>query len=750
MFDFLKDLDENQLSAVKYNDGPQLVIAGAGAGKTRVLTYKIAYLLKNGIKPWNILALTFTNKAADEMKERIGILVGDKLARQIHMGTFHSVFYRILRNEINKIDYKPNFTIYDESDSKSLVNSIIKEYNIDDKKYSPGFVLNQISYAKNNLINVDDFSVNGKTNVIGTIYREYIQRCHIANVMDFDDLLVLTYRLFMDNPEILADYADRFRYVLVDEYQDTNYVQQKIIELFYRKNAFICLVGDDAQSIYSFRGANIDYILEFPKKNGFEIFKLEQNYRSTKNIVAAANSLIKHNEHQIYKDVYSKKDEGGKLDLKVAYSDREEACIVCNEIRRIKRQSGCDYKDFCVLYRTNSQSRVIEEELINKSIPYKIFGGLNFYQRKEIKDIIAYFRLTVNTDDEEAIRRVINYPVRGIGTTTLKKLTESAKANSVSIWEVISFPDKYSLNVKSNTKNKLIDFHDFIEECKRKSNELDAYELGVEIIDKSGIKGVLYSNGSPEDVARQQNVEELLSALKDFVDNKKEEGQEDFYISDFLQTISLISTIDDNNNDDNTVSLMTIHSAKGLEFSTVFIVGVEENIIPNIRMSSSLREIEEERRLMYVAITRAQMHCIITYAKSRYRYGKMEFCRPSRFISEIDSNYIHNNEADIRTGTDSAKWGRASNMFTNRHVKVSHFTNENLVSKNRPMESDISASVDYNSDVKIGDIIEHQRFGIGTIEMLDGEGENTKATVRFNNAGTKQLLLKFAKYKIIS
>lgn len=750
MFDFLKDLDENQLSAVKYNDGPQLVIAGAGAGKTRVLTYKIAYLLKNGIKPWNILALTFTNKAADEMKERIGILVGDKLARQIHMGTFHSVFYRILRNEINKIDYKPNFTIYDESDSKSLVNSIIKEYNIDEKKYSPGFVLSQISYAKNNLINVDDFSVNGKTNVIGTIYREYIQRCHIANVMDFDDLLVLTYRLFMDNPEILADYADRFRYVLVDEYQDTNYVQQKIIEFFYRKNAFICLVGDDAQSIYSFRGANIDYILEFPKKNGFEIFKLEQNYRSTKNIVAAANSLIKHNEHQIYKDVYSKKDEGGKLDLKVAYSDREEACIVCNEIKRIKRQSGCDYKDFCVLYRTNSQSRVIEEELINKSIPYKIFGGLNFYQRKEIKDIIAYFRLTVNTDDEEAIRRVINYPVRGIGTTTLKKLTESAKANSVSIWEVISFPDKYSLNVKSNTKNKLIDFHDFIEECKRKSDELDAYELGVEIIDKSGIKGVLYSNGSPEDVARQQNVEELLSALKDFVDNKKEEGQEDFYISDFLQTISLISTIDDNNNDDNTVSLMTIHSAKGLEFSTVFIVGVEENIIPNIRMSSSLREIEEERRLMYVAITRAQMHCIITYAKSRYRYGKMEFCRPSRFISEIDSNYIHNNEDEIRTETDSAKWGRTSNMFTNRHVKVSHFTNENFVSKNRPMESDISASVDYNSDVKIGDIIEHQRFGIGTIEMLDGEGENTKATVRFNNAGTKQLLLKFAKYKIIS
>lgn len=750
MFDFLKDLDENQLSAVKYNDGPQLVIAGAGAGKTRVLTYKIAYLLKNGVKPWNILALTFTNKAADEMKERIGTLVGEKLARQIHMGTFHSIFYRILRSEIDKIDYKPNFTIYDESDSKSLVNSIIKEYNIDDKKYSPGFVLNQISYAKNNLINVDDFSANGKTNVIGTIYREYIQRCHIANVMDFDDLLVLTYRLFMDNPEILADYADRFRYVLVDEYQDTNYVQQKIIELFYRKNAFICLVGDDAQSIYSFRGANIDYILEFPKKNGFEIFKLEQNYRSTKNIVAAANSLIKHNEHQIYKDVYSKKDVGGKLDLKIAYSDREEACIVCNEIKRIKRQTGCDYKDFCVLYRTNSQSRVIEEELINKSIPYKIFGGLNFYQRKEIKDIIAYFRLTVNTDDEEAIRRVINYPVRGIGTTTLKKLTESAKANSVSIWEVISFPDKYRLNVKSNTKNKLIDFHDFIEECKRKSNELDAYELGVEIIDKSGIKGVLYSNGSPEDVARQQNVEELLSALKDFVDNKEEEGQEDFYISDFLQTISLISTIDDNNNDDNTVSLMTIHSAKGLEFSTVFIVGVEENIIPNIRMSSSLREIEEERRLMYVAITRAQMHCIITYAKSRYRYGKMEFCRPSRFISEIDSNYIHNNEADIRTGTDSAKWGRASNMFTNRHVKVSHFTNENLVSKNRPMESDISASVDYNSDVKIGDIIEHQRFGIGTIEMLDGEGENTKATVRFNNAGTKQLLLKFAKYKIIS
>ena len=524
MQEFLKDLDQDQLSAVKYCDGSQLVIAGAGSGKTRVLTYKIAYLLSIGVKPWNILALTFTNKAANEMKERIGILLKEDAARRINMGTFHSIFYRILRSNVNEINYRPNFTIYDENDSKVLVKNIMKEFGVDDKKYSPGQILNTISYAKNHLITVDEFLMNDRTKVIGNIYNEYVQRCHIANVMDFDDLLIKTYELFSKKPDVLNNYADLFKYILVDEYQDTNYAQQKIIELLYKKNVCICLVGDDAQSIYSFRGANLEYMLSFPQKNNFKIFKLERNYRSTKNIVAAANSLIKHNEHQIHKDVYSNNDEGGKVRLKVAHSDREEACIVCKEIKRLIIKEKSDYKDFCVLYRTNTQSRVIEEELIRQAIPYKIFGGLNFYQRKEIKDIIAYLRLIVNSDDEEAIRRVINYPVRGIGESTMRKITDSARQNHVSIWSVLSDPDSYELDVRRNTKNKLAAFHDFIEEYKIKSKELDAYQLGTEILEQSGLKNEFYSNDSPENVSRQQNIEEFVNALQDFVDNRNEEG----------------------------------------------------------------------------------------------------------------------------------------------------------------------------------------------------------------------------------
>lgn len=750
MLEFLKDLDQDQLSAVKYCDGSQLVIAGAGSGKTRVLTYKIAYLLSMGVKPWNILALTFTNKAANEMKERIGILLKEDAARRINMGTFHSIFYRILRSNVNEINYRPNFTIYDENDSKVLVKNIMKEFGVDDKKYSPGQILNTISYAKNHLITVDEFLMNDRTNIIGNIYNEYVQRCHIANVMDFDDLLINTYELFSKKPDVLNNYADLFKYILVDEYQDTNYAQQKIIELLYRKNVCICMVGDDAQSIYSFRGANLEYMLSFPQKNNFKIFKLERNYRSTKNIVAAANSLIKHNEHQIHKDVYSNNDEDGKVILKVAHSDREEACIVCKEIKRLIIKEKSDYKDFCVLYRTNTQSRVIEEELIRQAIPYKIFGGLNFYQRKEIKDIIAYLRLIVNSDDEEAIRRVINYPVRGIGESTMRKITDSARQNHVSIWRVLSDPDRYELDVRRNTKNKLAAFHDFIEEYKIKSKELDAHQLGKEILEQSGLKNEFYSNDSPENVSRQQNIEEFVNALQDFVENKKEEGMPDVYISDFLQEVSLLSNIDDDNID-NTVSLMTIHAAKGLEFPFVFIVGLEENIIPNVHVSSS-KEIEEERRLLYVAITRAQNYCCLTYSKSRYKYGVMEFTRPSRFLSEIDPAYINNNE-DINLKFNTGFAINDNHSSTSKMTIINKRIPAKVVIKKlhdiKKESNDTYEESDSAYGIKIGDIIEHQRFGIGTIVMLEGKGDNKKATVNFNNVGTKQLLLKFAKYKVI-
>lgn len=750
MLEFLKDLDQDQLSAVKYCDGSQLVIAGAGSGKTRVLTYKIAYLLSIGVKPWNILALTFTNKAANEMKARIGILLKEDAARRINMGTFHSIFYRILRSNVNEINYRPNFTIYDENDSKVLVKNIMKEFGVDDKKYSPGQILNTISYAKNHLITVDEFLMNDRTNIIGNIYNEYVQRCHIANVMDFDDLLINTYELFSKKPDVLNNYADLFKYILVDEYQDTNYAQQKIIELLYRKNVCICMVGDDAQSIYSFRGANLEYMLSFPQKNNFKIFKLERNYRSTKNIVAAANSLIKHNENQIHKDVYSNNDEGGKVILKVAHSDREEACIVCKEIKRLIIKEKSDYKDFCVLYRTNTQSRVIEEELIRQAIPYKIFGGLNFYQRKEIKDIIAYLRLIVNSDDEEAIRRVINYPVRGIGESTMRKITDSARQNHVSIWRVLSDPDRYELDVRRNTKNKLAAFHDFIEEYKIKSKELDAHQLGKEILEQSGLKNEFYSNDSPENVSRQQNIEEFVNALQDFVENKKEEGMPDVYISDFLQEVSLLSNIDDDNID-NTVSLMTIHAAKGLEFPFVFIVGLEENIIPNVHVSSS-KEIEEERRLLYVAITRAQNYCCLTYSKSRYKYGVMEFTRPSRFLSEIDPAYINNNE-DINLKFNTGFAINDNHSSTSKMTIINKRIPAKVVIKKlhdiKKESNDTYEESDSAYGIKIGDIIEHQRFGIGTIVMLEGKGDNKKATVNFNNVGTKQLLLKFAKYKVI-
>ena len=647
----LEALNESQRKAVEYIDGPSLVIAGAGSGKTRVLTYKIAYLLQQGMKPWNILALTFTNKAAKEMRSRIGQLVGEDIARYLYMGTFHSIFSRILRREAEKIGYTSNFTIYDESDSRSLIKSIIREMNLDDKIYKPATVHNRISMAKNHLILADDYAIDrnalqrdrdAKMPAVSAIYSAYAARCRQANAMDFDDLLTQTFVLFREHEEVRRQYAERFQFVLVDEYQDTNSVQQRIVLQLTQEHQHVCVVGDDAQSIYGFRGANIDNILDFQQMyDGTRLFKLEQNYRSTQRIVQAANSLIKKNERQIPKDVYSHNEEGERLVFKPAYSDKEEAIIVCNDIKRIKRTEHCEYSDFAILYRTNSQSRSFEEAFRKENIPYRIYGGLSFYQRKEIKDIIAYFRVVANPDDEEALKRIINYPTRGIGDTTVSKISACAMRNQTSLWNVICNPVHCGLDVNKGTLTKLQHFRElissFIEHV-----EMDAYELGTEIIKGSGISADLYSDSTPEAVSRQENLEEFLSGMQDFVQGRKEEGREqEVSLTDFLQEVSLLTDLDSEGEEDaHRVTLMTVHSAKGLEFPTVFVVGLEENIFPSPMCTNSKRELEEERRLLYVAITRAERHCILTCAKNRWRYGKMEFDTPSRFLRDIDPKLL--------------------------------------------------------------------------------------------------------------
>lgn len=641
---FLDDLNESQRKAVEYCDGPSLVIAGAGSGKTRVLTYKIAYLLSQGMKPWNILALTFTNKAANEMKQRIGALVGNDMARSLNMGTFHSVFSRILRVEAASLGYSPNYTIYDESDSRSLIKTIIKEMQLDDKLYKPASISSRISMAKNHLVLPQDYAINRnllerdreqRVPAMCGIYSSYCERCRKANAMDFDDLLTNTYTLFNEHEDIRLKYADKLKYILVDEYQDTNSVQQKIVWQLAKDHLHVCAVGDDAQSIYAFRGANIDNILDFKDQfKGTQLFKLERNYRSTQRIVQAANSLIRHNERQIPKDVYSRNDEGERLVLKEAYSDREEALIVCNEIKRIRREENCEYGDFAVLYRTNSQSRSFEEAMRKAVIPYKIYGGLSFYQRKEIKDVIAYFRMVVNPDDEEAFKRIINYPKRGIGGTTVDKISGLASVAGVSLWNVICEPDRYGLSVSKGTMEKIGGFKELVLGFIDKLVTVDAYTLGLDLVKASGISADIYADMSPENLSRQENLEELLGSMQEFVESRKEEGLEnEIGLVDFLKEVSLQTDIESETADDGAsrVSLMTVHSAKGLEFPTVFIVGLEENIFPSLMSLNSRREIEEERRLLYVAITRAERHCILTYAKSRYRYGRMESEAPSRF-----------------------------------------------------------------------------------------------------------------------
>ena len=788
--DLLKDLNEAQQQAVSYIDGPSLVIAGAGSGKTRVLTYKIAYLLQQGMKPWSIMALTFTNKAAREMKERIGKLVGNDLAQHLYMGTFHSIFSRILRAEAEHIGFNSNFTIYDESDSRSLIKAIVKEKGLDEKTYKPAAVHAKISKAKNNLMSAeaydadaDIFMQNKRSNMekMGEVYREYVQRCKQANAMDFDDLLVLTFQLFRDHEEVRRKYAERFDFILVDEYQDTNHVQMSIVMQLCREKLRVCAVGDDSQSIYSFRGANIDNILNFQRQlPGTRLFKLEQNYRSTQTIVEAANSLIRHNRNQIPKEVFSRNAEGEKIQYKPAYSDKEEALIVAKDIKRIKRQDDCGYDDFAILYRTNAQSRSFEEEFRKQGIPYRIYGGLSFYQRKEIKDIIAYFRLVANPDDEEAIKRIINYPARGIGATTVAKVAACAHENQVSIWEVIGEAAHYGLNVNKGTLTKLENFRLLISSFIDRSHTLDVYALGDAIIKEARISEDIMQGKDADDLARQENLEEFLSGMQTFVAERQEEGRMDeTFLSDFLQDVALLTDADsDGEKDEPRVSLMTVHAAKGLEFATVFVVGLEENIFPSPIAATTVRELEEERRLLYVAITRAEKHCILTNAQNRFRYGKMEFDNPSRFIEEIDPELIEGEGMNSRSsfggfgrrssygsdrssgrgpyGSDGGYGGR---MPWDSKSVSSQFKADPKPSytspKPKPTASAASSSSSLkpasssSSSLREGCKIEHQRFGIGEVLKLEGSGENAKATVAFTHAGTKQLLLKFAKYTII-
>ena len=829
--DLLNDLNEAQRAAVEYIDGPSLVIAGAGSGKTRVLTYKIAYLLSKGMKPWSIMALTFTNKAAREMKERIGRLVGDDLAQHLYMGTFHSIFSRILRAEAEHIGFNNNFTIYDETDSRSLIKAIVKEMGLDDKSYKPAAVHARISMAKNNLVSAESyasdaaiFEQNKRAQMpeLGKIFVAYVQRCRQANAMDFDDLLVLTHRLFREHEEIRQKYAARFDYILVDEYQDTNHVQMSIVMQLCKEKLRVCAVGDDSQSIYSFRGANIDNILNYQKQlKGTRLFKLEQNYRSTQTIVKAANSLIKFNRNQIKKDVYSENAVGEKLQYKPAYSDKEEAVIVAKDIKRIKSQDDCGYHDFAILYRTNAQSRSFEEEFRKQGIPYRIYGGLSFYQRKEIKDIIAYFRLVANPDDEEAIKRIINYPARGIGATTVMKIADCAHQNQVSFWEVIGEPAHYGLNVNKGTLAKLDNFRLLISSFIERSHTTDVYELGDAIIKESGISQDIMSGRDADDLARQENLEEFLSGMSAFVEERREEGRMDeAFLTDYLQDVALLTDADSEGaKDEPRVSLMTVHAAKGLEFATVFIVGLEENIFPSPLAAMSVRELEEERRLLYVAITRAEKHCILTNAKNRFRYGKMEFDNPSRFIDEIDASLI---EAQDEMGgsyfgggssydrsasygerssygggygkrmpwdqkrrisdrdEDVPEWKRVTSQFRpdpkpasdTSSSSYSSSSRESISSGNfksvraldaahRILGNNRSSSVSSTSSVsssagssfgalKEGCKIEHQRFGVGVVRKIEGQGENAKATVEFQNSGVKQLLLKYAKYTILN
>ncbi len=779
--DYLDTFNPPQRAAVEFCDGPSLVIAGAGSGKTRVLTYKIAHLMEQGYQPWSILALTFTNKAAGEMKERIAKIVGTDYARMLWMGTFHSIFLRILRAEHDKIGFEPNFTIYDSADSKSLIKSIIKEMELDDKTYKAGAIQGVISNAKNQLVTAEQYVSNpanrqsdARQNMaaLGTIFMRYCSRCRQSNAMDFDDILLYTYLLFEQHPDVLEKWEQRFKYVLVDEYQDTNFAQHRIVWQLTRRHQHVCVVGDDAQSIYSFRGANIDNILTFQKiYDGVRMFKLERNYRSTQTIVEAANSLIKKNNRQIQKDVFSENDRGDKLHVMDTHSDIEEAKMVVNAIRAVRRKEGCDYSDFAILYRTNAQSRVFEDTLRKEAMPYRIYGGLSFYQRKEIKDVIAYFRLAVNPNDEEAFKRVVNYPARGIGQTTVSKILSAAMEHEVSMWTVINTPEQYELGVNKGTLAKIGVFRDMIASFIEQAQKLPANQVGMLIVKQSGIIADIYQDTTPENLSRQENVEELVNGMQDFCDMRMEEGNENISLSDYLSEVSLMSDVDsDKGDDEHKVTLMTIHSAKGLEFGTVFVVGLEEGLFPNQMVSGNPREMEEERRLFYVAITRAKTHCYLSYAQCRFRYGQMEFSSPSRFLNDIDSRYLDWRKSMAIGGRSidddvELPWNRKSSLFGNgaaqerpRPFRPTISTPKPVPPITRPVPPCVATSPErpsassaspVSSRIAVGKHIVHNRFGRGEILHIEGTGDGTKATVRFENVGTKQLLLKFAKFEVI-
>ena len=764
---YLEELNESQRAAVLYNDGPSLVIAGAGSGKTRVLTYKIAWLLSSGYRASNILALTFTNKAAREMKERIARQVGAEAARYLWMGTFHSVFARILRAEAVHLGFNSRFTIYDSADSKSLIRSILKEMGLDEKAYKPGTVQARISNAKNHLVSPAGYAANKeaceadaatKMPAIREVYQRYWERCRQAGAMDFDDLLFYTWILFQKHPDVLARYREQFRYVLVDEYQDTNYAQHSIVQQLAGEHQHICVVGDDAQSIYSFRGADIDNILYFTKiYPNTRVFKLEQNYRSTQTIVCAANSLIEKNQRQIRKEVFSEKERGEAIGVFQAYSDVEEGDIVINKIKDLRRRHDYEYSDFAILYRTNAQSRIFEETLRKNGMPYKIYGGLSFYQRKEIKDVVAYFRVTVNPADEEAFKRIINYPARGIGDTTLGKIIEAATGNNTSLWNVLCDPLAYQLSINKGTHTKLQEFRELIESFRDRLVTDNAYQIGTDIIRRSGIMTDIHADNSPESLSRQENIEELVNGLQDFCALRMEEGSTDISLSDYLSDIALLTDQDsDKDNEGAKVVLMTVHSAKGLEFRNVFVVGMEENLFPGSMAGDSPRAMEEERRLFYVAITRAEEHCYLSYARTRFRYGKMEFGTPSRFLRDIDTCFLDlPHEAGIGHKVDE---GAA--RFRKEEVRQQIRPRAQVIAPTLPrnLKKVANSSTENQSaqsmqtslgELRVGQNIQHERFGMGEVTKLEGSGDNAKATIRFRHAGEKQLLLRFARFTVI-
>ncbi len=783
MPDYIEELNEGQRNAVLYNDGPSLVIAGAGSGKTRVLTYKIAYLLENGYQPWNILALTFTNKAAREMKERIARQVGPERARHLWMGTFHSMFLRILHVEAGHIGFTSQFTIYDTADSKSLIRSIIKEMGLDEKVYKPGMVQARISNAKNHLVSPAGYANNkeayegdraAKVPALRDIYQRYWERCRQADAMDFDDLLFYTFLLFRDHPEVLARYQEQFRYILVDEYQDTNFAQHSIVLQLAKNHQHVCVVGDDAQSIYSFRGADIDNILYFTKVYpDTKVFKLEQNYRSTQTIVRAANSLIEKNQWQIRKEVFSEKEKGEAIGVYQAYSDVEEGDIVVNKIAELRREKRYAYSDFAILYRTNAQSRIFEEAMRKRSMPYRIYGGLSFYQRKEIKDVIAYFRLIVNPNDEEAFKRIINYPARGIGDTTVGKIIAAATGHNVSLWTVLCEPLAYGLNFNKGTVGKLQAFRELISAFITDAAEKNAYEIGADIIRQSGIINDVCQDNSPENLSRKENIEELMNGMSDFCAQRQEEGNPNVLLGDFLSEVSLLTDQDsDKDGDDEKITLMTVHSAKGLEFKNVFVVGMEENLFPSSMVGDSPRALEEERRLFYVAITRAEEHCFLSYAKTRFRYGKMEFGSPSRFLKDIDVRFLRlpqdagmfrrveeeaavfrrENARGFAPDKEDTPYGGKERVSVRPKQQIIAPTVPRNLKRVAPSANTASTSPSAGASanrVQQGQLIEHERFGLGEVLKVEGEGDNAKATIRFKNAGDKQLLLRFARFKVI-